>query len=42
MLVGLLPVVALAHGISDADRLRMLEAGYIHYIELGARHMLTG
>ena len=42
LLVGLVPVIALAHGISEADRLRMLEAGYIHYIGLGASHMLTG
>jgi hypothetical protein len=42
VLIGMLPVIALAHGISEADRIRMLEAGYIHYIGLGASHMLTG
>jgi hypothetical protein len=42
VLVGALPVIAFAHGISEEDRIRMLEAGYIHYIGLGASHMLTG
>ena len=36
------PVVALAHGISDADRQSMLDGGYLRYISLGASHMLTG
>ena len=36
------PVLVLAHGISAEDQQRMLDAGYLHYIELGARHMLTG
>ena len=40
--VSLMPVIALAHGISAEDRQRMLEAGYIHYVGLGASHMLTG
>ena len=31
-----------AHGISDADKQRMLDGGYIEYIVLGATHMLTG
>jgi hypothetical protein len=37
-----LPVIALAHGISDEDKQRMLDGGYIQYIWLGASHMLTG
>lgn len=37
-----LPILAQAHGISAEDQQRMLDAGYLHYIELGARHMLTG
>ncbi|HVF65283.1 MAG TPA: HupE/UreJ family protein [Casimicrobiaceae bacterium] len=37
-----LPIVALAHGISEADRQRMLEGGYLQYVGLGATHMLTG
>ncbi len=39
---GMLPLLALAHGISAEDQQRMLDAGYLHYIELGAWHMLTG
>jgi hypothetical protein len=37
-----LPLAALAHGISDADRQRMLDGGYLQYVGLGASHMLTG
>lgn len=36
------PLLALAHGISDADRQSMLDGGYLRYIALGASHMLTG
>ena len=36
------PLLALAHGISDADRQRMLDGGLLQYIGLGASHMLTG
>lgn len=42
LLLGLMPILAAAHGISPEDQQRMLEAGYLHYVELGARHMLTG
>lgn len=35
-------VTALAHGISDEDKQRMLEGGYLQYVGLGATHMLTG
>lgn len=38
----LLPLAAWAHGISEADRQRMLDGGYPQYVELGASHMLTG
>jgi len=38
----LMPMLALAHGISDADKQRMLDGGYLQYIGLGASHMLTG
>jgi hypothetical protein len=34
--------LAVAHGISDADRQRMLDGGYLQYVGLGASHMLTG
>jgi hypothetical protein len=44
MTVGivLMPLVALAHGISEADKKRMLEGGYLQYVGLGAKHMVTG
>jgi len=44
LLLGLcvLPFVALAHGISEADRQRMLDGSYVEYILLGASHMITG
>lgn len=32
----------LAHGMSEVDKLRILNAGFSEYIELGALHMLTG
>ncbi len=32
----------LAHGISDADKMRMIEGGLLQYVWLGATHMLTG
>lgn len=31
-----------AHGISGADQQRMIDGGYLQYINLGASHMLTG
>lgn len=31
-----------AHGISESDKLAMLDGGYIRYLWLGATHMLTG
>lgn len=36
------PFLAMAHGISDADRQRMLDGSYLQYVGLGASHMLTG
>ena len=42
LLLALLPHIAFAHGISDEDKQRMLDGGYIQYIMLGASHMLTG
>lgn len=38
----IVPLSALAHGISEADRQRMLDGGYLQYVGLGASHMLTG
>ena len=37
-----LPLLAAAHGISEADKQSMLDGGYVRYIWLGASHMLTG
>lgn len=42
LLLVLLPAVAMAHGISEADRQAMLDGGYLRYVWLGATHMLTG
>ena len=36
------PLAAIAHGISDADKQRMLNGGYLQYVGLGATHMTTG
>ena len=33
---------ALAHGMSDADKQRILDAGLLEYAQLGAKHMVTG
>lgn len=41
-LLALVPAAAFAHGISEADRQRMLDGGYLQYVSLGATHMLTG
>jgi hypothetical protein len=35
-------MLAVAHGISEADRQAMLAGGYLQYVWLGATHMLTG
>ncbi len=35
-------LAAWAHGISEADKQRMLDGGYLQYVSLGASHMLTG
>lgn len=40
--LGLMPTLLWAHGISAEDRQRMLDGGYLQYIGLGASHMLTG
>ena len=40
--LSLAPGLAIAHGISDADKQRMLDGGYLQYVGLGATHMLTG
>ena len=42
LLLLALPLLAVAHGISEADRQHMLDGAYLRYISLGASHMLTG
>ena len=42
LLLLVVPLCAVAHGISEADKQSMLDGGYLHYIGLGASHMLTG
>lgn len=42
LLLAAFPLLGMAHGISDADRQRMLDGGYWQYVGLGATHMLTG
>jgi len=45
IILGLLFITqfnAFGHGISDADKERLLTGGYFQYISLGASHMLTG
>ncbi len=42
LLLLALPMLAAAHGISEADRQHMLDGAYLRYILLGASHMLTG
>ena len=38
----LLPSMASAHGLSDADQQGILGGGNLEYLQLGASHMLTG
>lgn len=33
---------AFAHGMSPEDQARILNAGYVEYMRLGATHMLSG
>jgi len=40
--LALVPWLALAHGISEEQKQRMLSGGYLQYAILGAEHMLTG
>lgn len=45
MTMGLLCLIsfnALSHGMSAEDQARILNAGYVEYMHLGATHMLTG
>ena len=38
----LAPMLAIAHGLSDAGRQRRPKGGCLQYVGLGASHMLTG
>jgi len=40
-LLTYIPLLAAAHGLSEADKQSMLDGGYVQYIGLGASHMLT-
>lgn len=42
LLLATVSSVAFAHGMSAEDQARILNAGYLEYLQLGARHMLTG
>ncbi len=42
ILLAVIPPDTFAHGISEADKERMLSGGYLQYVGLGATHMLTG
>jgi hypothetical protein len=42
LIVGLLSQVAYAHGMSEADKLAIIEGGNLRYMWLGATHMLSG
>ncbi len=42
LMMALIPVLAIAHGISESDKQAMIDGGYIQYMWLGASHMLTG
>jgi len=42
MISFLLPASAFSHGMSEADKQKILDAGYWEYIELGTTHMITG
>ncbi|MEO2054595.1 MAG: HupE/UreJ family protein [Nitrospira sp.] len=42
LMLILIPVLALAHGISEADKQAMIDGGYLQYVWLGGSHMLTG
>jgi len=42
IITSLASVAAWAHGMSVEDQARILNAGYLEYIRLGATHMLSG
>lgn len=42
ILLGLFSQMAFAHGMSDAEKLSIIEGGNLRYMWLGATHMLSG
>ncbi len=42
LIVGLLSQYSYAHGMSEADKLAIIEGGNLRYMWLGATHMLSG
>lgn len=42
LFTALFSSLAYAHGMSEADKQRILDAGLLEYVDLGAVHMLTG
>lgn len=42
LIVGLLSQVVYAHGVSEADKLAIIEGGNLRYMWLGATDMLSG
>ena len=42
LITTLLPQIAYAHGMSEADKLAIIEGGNLRYMWLGATHMLSG
>ena len=42
LMFSLLSQLAYAHGMSEADKLAIIEGGNLHYMWLGATHMLSG
>lgn len=42
LIVGLLSQMVYAHGMSEADKLAIIEGGNLRYMWLGATHMLSG
>ena len=42
LLFTLLPAIAMAHGMSEAEKQAIIEGGNLMYLWIGATHMLTG
>jgi hypothetical protein len=42
LILGLFSQLAVAHGISDAEKLSIIEGGNLRYMWIGATHMLSG